>query len=254
MVDSPQGSQLEELELPPPARRVTMLTLVHGWPEDAQRWLESVRTHTTEHDHETLIVDNSGAPEVRSWLAGPSVVGLGDERVRTIILDPPEGWAQAANQGLEAAAGETVVLFDPGVELTGDAAGPLLEALSDPGVAVAGASGVRAQGRVGHFHPDPGPEVDAIEGYVLAFRRQDALDSGGFDRKYRFYRLADFDLCYRLRDRRGGRALALGDLPVALHQHRLWEALGEDERERLSRRNYYRLTDVWGKRQDLLRS
>jgi cysteinyl-tRNA synthetase len=170
-----------------------------------------------------------------------------------VRIDPPEGWALAANRALEAAAGEVVVLFDPGVELTGDVVGPLLGALADPGVSVAGAFGVRAVGRIGHFHEDPGPEVDALEGYVMAFRRQDALEAGGFDRKFRFYRLADFDLCYRLRDRRGGRALVLPDLPVAKHEHRLWEALGEEERERLSRRNYYRLLEVWGKRQDLLR-
>jgi GT2 family glycosyltransferase len=254
VVDAAEGSRLEELELPPEARRVTMLTLVHGWTGDAQRWLSGVRAHTAGHDHESLIVDNSGSEEVRTWVGGPGVAGLHDERVRVLRLDPPEGWAQAANRGLEAAAGEVVILFDPGVELTGDVAGPLLGALTDPGVAVAGAFGVRAHGRVGHFHADPGPDVDAVEGYVLAFRRREALEAGGFDRKFRFYRLADFDFCYRLRDHRGGRAVALTQLPVRKHEHRLWEALDEDERERLSRRNYYRLIEIWGKRQDLVRS
>jgi cysteinyl-tRNA synthetase len=248
VVDSPEDSRLERLELPPPPRKVTMLTLVHGWPSDAQRWLSAVLTHTTGHDHEALIVDNSGDPVVSSWLAEPQ-----DERTRAVTLDPPQGWAEAANRALAEAAGEVVVLFDPGVELTGDVAGPLLAALGDPAVAVVGAFGVRAVGSVGHFHSDPGPEVDALEGYVLAFRRQDAIDAGGFDRKFRFYRLADFDLCYRLRDLRGGRAVVIPDLPVARHEHRLWEALEHEERERLSRRNYYRMLEVWGKRQDLLR-
>jgi GT2 family glycosyltransferase len=236
------------VELLQPARQATMLTLVHGWPDDARRWLDGVLAHAAGYDLEALVVDNSGAADVRSWLDG-----LQDERVRTVTVDPPEGWAQAANRALEAAAGEVAVLFDPGVELTGDVVGPLLGALGDPGVVVAGAFGVRAVGRIGDFQSDPGPEVDALEGYVLAFRRQDALDAGGFDRKFRFYRLADFDFCYRLRDLRGGRARALPDLPVTRHQHRLWEALDEAERERLSHRNYHRLIDVWGKRQDLLR-
>jgi GT2 family glycosyltransferase len=253
VIDSPEGSRLEALELPPPPRQVTMLTLVHGWPDDARRWLAGVQAQTSAHDYEALLVDNSGAADVRSWLEGLRAEGAEEGRLRVLRLDPPEGWAQAANRGLEAAAGEVVILFDPGVELTGDVAGPLLGTLADPGVAVAGAFGVRAVGKIGHFHSDPGPEVDALEGYVLAFRRQDALDAGGFDRKYRFYRLADFDLSYRLRDRRGGRAVVLPNLPVSRHQHRLWEALGEQERERLSRRNYYRMIEVWGKRQDLLR-
>jgi GT2 family glycosyltransferase len=230
-----------------------MVTLLHGWPGDARRWLDGVLAHTSGYDYEALMVDNSGDPEVASWAGGLEPGSLEGGQVRVITLDSPEGWAQAANRALEAAAGEVVVLFDPGVELRGDVAGPLLGALADPGVAVAGAFGVRAVGRIGHFHPEPGADVDALEGYVLAFRRQDALDAGGFDRKFRFYRLADFDLCYRLRDLRGGRARALPDLPVTKHQHRLWEALEEDERERLSRRNYYRLLEVWGKREDLLR-
>ena len=247
VVDSIEGSRLEPVELPPPRRELTMLTLVHGWPEDAARWLAGVLEHTGGRDFEALMVDNSGQAEVRSWLDE-----VGGGRTRVLALDPPQGWAEAANRGLEAAAGDVVVLFDPGVELLGDVAGPLLAALADPGVAAAGAFGVLAQGRIGHFHEHPGPEVDALEGYVLAFRRENALAAGGFDRKFRFYRLADFDLSYRLRDRTGGRALVVADLPVRKHEHRLWEALSEEERERLSRRNYYRLLDVWGKRADLV--
>ena len=248
VVDSPEGSRLKAVEVPPPARAVTMLTLVHGWPADAGRWLSSVLGHTAQYDFEALIVDNAADPEVSAWLAG-----AGRDRTRALTVHPPEGWAQAANRGLEAATGEVVVLFDPGVELTGDLAGPLLAALSDPGVAVAGAFGVRAVGRIGHFHSHVGPEVDALEGYVLAFRRQQALEAGGFDRKFHFYRLADFELCYRLRDRLGGKALVIPNLPVIKHEHRLWEARTEAERERMSRRNYYRLIDLWGKRQDMLR-
>jgi phosphoribosylaminoimidazole-succinocarboxamide synthase len=34
--------------------------------------------------------------------------------------------------------------------------------------------------------------------------------------------------------------------------HRLWEAETEEERERLSKKNFYRFLDRWGKRTDLL--
>jgi GT2 family glycosyltransferase len=247
VVDSRDGSSLREVELPPAPRAVTMLTLVHGWPADAERWLDGVLAHTGDHDFEALLVDNSGDAEVAARLAA-----RGGERVRVLTIDPPTGWAEAANLALEAAAGETVVLFDPGVELHGDAAGPLLETLDRPGVVVAGAYGVRCEDRIGHFHANEGPVVDAVEGYVLAFRRRAALDAGGFDRKFRFYRLADFELCLKLRDRQGGDAVIVSGLPVERHEHRLWEALDEEERERRSRRNYYRLLDLWGKREDLI--
>jgi GT2 family glycosyltransferase len=247
VVDTHEGSQLRRVEPPPPPRAVTLLTLVHGWPGDAERWLDGVLAHSAAHDFEALLADNSGDPEVSDRLAARR-----SDRVRVLAIDPPEGWAQAANRALEAAAGETVVLFDPGVELHGDATGPLLGALAAPGVVAAGAFGVRCEGRVGHFHSSAGPEVDALEGYVLAFRRHAALGAGGFDRRFRFYRLADFELCFRLRDRLGGRALVVPGLPVERHEHRLWEALGPDERERRSRRNYYRFLDLWGKREDLI--
>jgi GT2 family glycosyltransferase len=224
-----------------------MLTLVHGWPADAERWLDGVVAHSAAHDYEALLADNSGDPEVAASLAARR-----GDRVRVLTVDPPEGWAEAANRALEAATGETAVLFDPGVELRGDVAGPLLEALDRPGVVVAGAFGVRCEGRVGHFHANEGPVVDAVEGYVLAFRRREALDAGGFDRKFRFYRLADFELCFKLRDRLGGDAVVVPGLPVERHEHRLWEALDDEERERRSRRNYYRLLDLWGKREDLI--
>jgi GT2 family glycosyltransferase len=224
-----------------------MLTLVHGWPDDAERWLDGVLRHSAAHDFEALLADNSGDPAVAARLRGRA-----GDRVRVLAIDPPEGWAQAANAALEAAAGDTVVLFDPGVELQGDVAGPLQRSLADPGVVAAGAFGVRAEGHIGHFHSSEGPDVDALEGYVLAFRKQQALEAGGFDRKFRFYRLADFELCFRLRDRFQGRAVVVPGLPVERHEHRLWEALDEEERERRSRRNYYRLLDLWGKRKDLM--
>ena len=247
MVDTHKGSQLNETEPPPVRRAVTMLTLAHGWPDDLDRWLNGVLQHTTAHDFEALVVDNSGKAEVSDRLAGQR-----GERVRILAVQRPEGWAEAANRGLEAATGEVVVLFDPGVEITGDVAGPLLDALSDPSVAAAGAYGVRSEGRIGHFHAHTGPEVDALEGYVLAFRRHEALEAGGFDRKFRFYRLADFELCFKLRNQVGGRAVVVAGLPVERHQHRLWEELSEEVRERRSRRNYYRFLELWGKRQDLI--
>jgi GT2 family glycosyltransferase len=247
VVDSREGSELRAVELPPPPRAVTMLALVHGWPSDAERWLDGVLAHTGRHDFEALLADNSGDAET-----GAALEARAGERVRVLAIDPPEGWAQAANRALAAAAGAVVVLFDPGVELRGDVAGPLLHALEQPDVVIAGAFGVRAHGHIGHFHSHEGPDVDALEGYVLAFRRRQALDAGGFDSRFRFYRLADFELCFRLRDRLGGRAVVVPGLPVERHEHRLWEALDEEERQRLSRRNYYRLTELWGKREDLI--
>src|SRR5207245_2188185 len=111
--------------------------------------------------------------------------------------------ADAIRERLRAGAGEVVVLFDPGVELTGDAITPLLEALGDPTVVVVGPFGLRGKGTLKEFEEDAGPDVDAIEGYCMAFRRSDAEAVEGFDPKFKFYRIADIEFSFRLRDRGG---------------------------------------------------
>jgi cysteinyl-tRNA synthetase len=183
---------------------------------------------------------------IAGWLAGRAA-----ERLRVIELDPPLGFAAAVNTGIEAAAGEVVVLFDPGVEMKGDAISPLLQALDDQSVVVAGPFGLRGKRTMKEFEPSEGPEVDAVEGYCMAFRRADALAAGGFDPRFRFYRIADVEFSFRLRDR-GGRAVAVPGLAVEKHEHRLWESTEPAERERLSKRNMYRFLDHWRDRDDLL--
>jgi GT2 family glycosyltransferase len=204
-----------------------------------------VFTHT-KSDFEAVVVDNSGDQRIRGWLAGRAA-----ERLRVITLDPPMGFASAVNAGIEAAGGAIVVLFDPGVELQGDAITPLVDALSDPAVVVAGAFGLRGKGTLKEFEESFGPDVDAIEGYCMAFRREDAMAIEGFDPKFRFYRMADVEFSFRLRDR-GGRAVVIPGLPVERREHRLWESTAPIERERLSKRNTYRFLDRWRGREDLL--
>jgi cysteinyl-tRNA synthetase len=249
-VDSPSGSELQAIRpqsaatSAPMARAVTLLTIVHGWLPDVERWLLSVFTHS-KGDFEAVVVDNSGDPRIAGALARRAA-----ERLRVLSLESTLGWAAAANAGVEAAAGQVVILLDPGVELNGDAASVLVKALDDPTVVVAGPFGLRGKGTLKEFEESAGPEVDAVEGYCMAFRRADALAIGSFDPKFRFYRMADVELSFRLRDR-GGRAVVVA-APVERHEHRLWEATDPTERDRLSRRNMYRFLDRWREREDLL--
>jgi GT2 family glycosyltransferase len=245
VIDTAGGSELEQRELPPPHRRLTMLTVLHGWPEDAARWLDSVLRHHATHDLEVLLVDNSGDSRLEAWAAA-----MASERVRVLTLEP-QGFGAAVNAGLKEAMGEVVILFDPGTEATGDLAAPMLAMLGQPGVGIAAAYGVRGAGTIKHFHDHPGPEVDAVEGYCMAFRREDALAVGGFDEKFKFYRIADFEFSFRIRST-GKRAMVVSGLPLRKHLHRLWEAESEERREQLSKRNFYRFLDRWGKRTDLL--
>ncbi|HEX6547233.1 MAG TPA: hypothetical protein VF134_00645 [Candidatus Dormibacteraeota bacterium] len=219
VVDGPQGSELRGLT---PTHEAGLITVDWGWPEDAKRWRESIGKYS----------------------AG--------DFVQTVVEPRDDvGWAGVVNQAIEDARAEVLILFDASIEVTGDVVAPLSAALRDPTVAIAGPYGVRGKGGLKEFESHPGPEVDAIEGYCMAFRKADALSVGGFDPKFRFYRIADIEFSFRLRAQ-GNRRAVVVPLPVVKHEHRLWEAQTPDERERLSKRNFYRFLDRWRDREDLL--
>lgn len=217
---------------------MSLITVLQGWKPDAERWLLGVFTHT-KADFEVVIVDNSGDPANAAWLDSRAA-----ERLRVVRLDPPLGFGSAVNAAIEAAAGDVCIVFDTSVEVRGDVVTLLRSALAEPAVVIAGPFGVRARSGLKEFDTSPGPEVDAIEGYCMAFRRGDALGAGGFDPKFRFYRIADIEFSFRLREH-GGRAVVVPNLPLVKHEHRIWESTEPDERDRLSRRNLYRFLDRW---------
>ena len=76
---------------------------------------------------------------------------------------------------------------------------PLVQALDDPSVAVAGAWGITSSD-LRTFEDAPPGDVDAIEGYLLAFRRGDADARGPLDERFRFYRNLDIWWSLVLRD------------------------------------------------------
>ena len=91
-----------------------------------------------------------------------------------------------------------------------------------------------------------------MEGYCLAVRREALRAVGGFDRRFRFYRNADLDFSFAVRAA-GWRAVRTAPLPVSeARAPRLDVSLPETERDRLSKRNFYRFLDHWGDRRDLL--
>jgi cysteinyl-tRNA synthetase len=139
-------------------------------------------------------------------------------------------------------------VVDGSVAPAGDVLTPLGAALDDPGVGVAGPIGIVTDD-LREFRASDGPEVDAIEGYCMAFRREVLERAGGFDEGFRFYRAADIELSFRVRDL-GLRAVVV-DVPLTRHEHRMWSSTPEAERDRLSRRNFYRFLDRYRDRFDL---
>jgi hypothetical protein len=101
----------------------------------------------------------------------------------------------------------------------------------------------------------PHSTIRRSRGYALAFRRDDFRDRGPLDERFRFYRNLDIWWSLVLRDegeeQAPRRAVAVA-LPLERHEHRGWIDTPDEERTRLSRRNFYRIIDRFGWRRDLL--
>lgn len=130
-----------------------------------------------------VIVVDAGDDDALAVLA--DVEQRSDSGVEAVWLAGPGGLAAAWNAGLRRSRGAVVVLAGDGVAGTGPhAVGPLLAALVDPDVAVAGARGL-VGGAVQDLAPGGGPgPVAAVDDTLLAVRRADARLRGPLDERY----------------------------------------------------------------------
>jgi hypothetical protein len=212
--------------------------VVEGWPQDVARALAGLRANGGGRDVRYVVADVTETE--------PSSYGAD---VEVLALETGTGWGAALNAGLRRSRGRSVLVMDGSVEPIGDVFAPLEAALEDPSVGVCGPFGI-STGDLREFHESDGPEVDAIEGYLMAFRRDVIRDIGLFDEKFRWYRTADIECSFRIKDA-GLRAVRV-DAPVLKHEHRMYHATPEAERDRLSKRNYYRFLERFRDRYDLL--
>jgi cysteinyl-tRNA synthetase len=215
-------------------------------PEDLARLVRGLASHPPQVEWELVVVVNRPSFDFDAMLADAAL------STEPSLIESSErlGWADARTLGFGRSRGEITILLDSSLEPVGDFATPLLAAFEDPTVGLAGGWGVTsADAR--QFEDAPPGEVDAIEGYCLAVRRAALQAVGGFDRRFRFYRNADLDFSFAIRDA-GWRAVRTEPLPLEQHEHRGYTSLSDAERDRLSKRNFYRFLDHWGDRPDLL--
>jgi hypothetical protein len=180
---------------------------------------------------------------------------LDEEEVELVWTSSTLGRAASLNAALRRSAGDVVVVVDARIIAEGDFVTPLVEALRDPAVATAGPWGLRSADLRRWELAGPGP-VDAVDGGCQAFRRSDYVERGPFDERFRTGRYLDVWWSLVLRDDGEAAApraaLAIADLPVTRGVEEDIEAGGARERDRLERRDFYRLIDRFGSRRDLL--
>jgi len=221
-----------------PTADVSVQWVVEGWPEDVVRAITAFRANQGDRTVHYVVADVTGTQ--------PDTYG---PDVEVIELEEGTGWASARNAGLKRAKGRLVFVMDGSIEPDGDVFGPLEEALADPEVGVAGPFGI-VTADLREFDDAPGAgDCDAVQGYFMALRREMLAKAGLFDEKFKWYRTADIEYSFRVKDT-GARAVVV-PVPVSKHEHRMWFNTAPVDRARFSKRNYYRFLDRWRDRWDL---
>jgi hypothetical protein len=231
----------------------TIILVATDWPADVDRAIAGLTAHSPD-GVSTVVVADGATPEQEAALGAMTERSEGGT-IEIVRTSERLGQAAALNSGFRRATGPVVVVLDSSVEPTGDVVGPLVRALDDPTVGVAGGWGIVSDD-LRRFRDAPVGDVDAIEGYALAFRREDIAARGPLDERFRFYRNLDIWWSLVLRDEgeeRAPRRAVSVEMPAIRHEHRDWASVPEAERERLSKRNFYRIIDRFGWRRDLAR-
>ena len=256
VIDDPDGFRLEPAEPAPveirrerpqdvvsvldeaPDVDVSVGWVNEGWPEDIERAIAGFRAHEGGRSVQYVVAD---VTERR-----PADWGDG---VEVVWLEEGTGWGSARNAGLKRTRGRTILVADGSVEPTGDVFGPLESALEDPRVGVCGPFGIVTRD-LRQFDEARSGDVDAIEGYLMALRRETLAAAGLFDEKFRWYRTADIEYSFRVKDL--DRRATVVDVPVTKHEHRMWFETPPKQRASWSKRNFYRFLDRFRDRWDLL--
>jgi hypothetical protein len=238
----------------PEAGLATVVLLATDWPDDLERALAGLRAHAPAGTSVVVVADGPSDAQA----AALDVLEAADDAglpIEVVWTSERLGHGAATNIGIRRAEAPVVILLDTSLEPTGDIVSPLVAALADPSVAVVGGWGITSTD-LRRFDDAPAGDVDAIEGYCQAFRRADYVARGPLDERFRFYRNLDIWWSLVLRDEgeEGAprRAVRLDGLPIERHEHRGWASLADDERDRQSKRNFYRIIDRFGWRRDLL--
>ena len=217
--------------------------LAHNSRDDLQRCIESVARHAGGRDIEFVIVDNGSTDDTLAYLRQITREGtVSGLPARVWFADHDMGFAAGRNASFKASLGRIVVQIDTSIEINGDIWTPIERLLAEPTIGLVGPYGLVTTD-LKEFAESAGPDVDvdvdAIEGYLMAFRREELREVGPADEKFRFYRLMDIDYSFEFK-KAGYRAVASAEVADRLikHQHREWYALSPDEQATKSKKNF----------------
>lgn len=232
----------------PATHAISIVLIAPDRPDELERALANLRRDRPA-DSSLVVVAN--APDAEMAEALNTLPSNGSDEVLWLgaRLTP----AAAANAGLRRSSGSLIVLLDEHARPIGDVATPLIDALSDPAVAVAGAAGLDSPDLRRWTPAGPG-RVDALDWGMLAFRREDLMARGPLEERFHLGRSLGPWWSLVLRDE-GPDAAPREALALSLPLEAI-PATDDDDPAlaRAIKRDFYRLIDRFGHRYDLLRS
>jgi hypothetical protein len=233
-------------------RRATVSLVIDGWPADVRTCVDALLTHTPDD----VVVQALDLGNVDG--AGDALHEFAGVRLSEWHSAGPAGWSAARIALLRADTARVHVWCDLSTVFTGDAVTPLLDVIDgSDDVVGAGWRGVHVnlEDEWRSFVDVPAGDVDAVLGYLFAMRRTAALAAGGPHPKARFYRNADIEFSFALREAAGAGARLVvppGELPVRQDRHRGYHDSDPDYRDKESAKTYTRFLQRFRGRSDLL--
>jgi cysteinyl-tRNA synthetase len=252
-----RAADVPDMLATPDRREFSVNLLAHNSRADLRRCVESIARNRYNRNLEIVIVDNGSTDDTLAELQTLARDGLRDAGgapipIRVLFADHDLGFAAGRNATMRASSGRYIVLLDTSIELCDDIWTPLARALADEQVGLVGPYGLVTDD-LKEYRESDGPDVDAIEGYLMAFPRALLAEIGWFEEKFRFYRLLDIYESMMIKTA-GYRVLALPELAalVEKHPHLEWYSLTEEERATKSKKNFDIYKRRWHHGQSLL--
>jgi cysteinyl-tRNA synthetase len=250
--DAPDNTQVPDLF------EFSVNLLTHNNRDDLERCIQSICRHSYNRSIELVIIDNGSTDETLAYLRqlarNDYLTGTNELHIalRVLFADHNMGFAAGRNATMRASRGRYIVIMDTSIELKGDIWEPLDMTLADRDMGVVGPYGLVTDD-LREFYEAAGPDVDAIEGYLMAFRRELLPEVGWIDERFRFYRLMDIHYSFFFKTS-GYRVLTTAQVVECIerHPHREWFSLSEEERATKSKKNYDVFRERWHHGESLL--
>jgi cysteinyl-tRNA synthetase len=251
------ATDVPDMREEPDAHAFSVNLLARDSRADLERCVNSIARQRHGKDIEIVIVDNGSSDDTLPYLQQLARNGLHDEAgqplpLTVLFADHNMGFAAGRNATMRASRGRITVLIDTSIELQGNIWTPIEQALADETVGVVGPYGLVTED-LKEFQESAGPQVDAVEGYMMAFRRELLHEIGWFDEKFRFYRLLDIHTSFFIKAA-GYSVVVVPEIAARIekHPHREWYSLTEEEQAARSKKNYDIFRRRWHHGENLL--